>query len=441
MAVTTPIPDLAAFDKPQQQDLDKCVHCGLCLSACPTYRELGVEMDSPRGRIYQMVQVAEGAIEINDDYIEHIDLCLACRACETACPSGVQYGRLVEAARAQITANHELPWPNRLARSFIFGRLLTTPWMLKAAGYLTFFYQRAGLQWLVRKTGILKLFGSLAEVERLTPAAEVPFFFSQIGKVFPAHGETKHRVALMAGCIANISFARLNEATVRVLRHNGCEVTVAAGQGCCGALQVHAGLRDLGRRQAKQNIEALEDGDYDACITNAAGCGSVLKEYPELFEHDPVWHERAGCFSAKIKDVSEFLASIEFNRNLGPLPIAVTYQDSCHLLHGQKVRTPPRQMLAAIPELNFTELPLSDVCCGSAGVYNVEHTEMSMSLLENKMQMARLTKADTIATANPGCLLQLRAGAEIFGGGQRVVHIVELLDEAYQKAANPTSPP
>ncbi len=440
MAATTPIPDLAAFDKPQQQDLDKCVHCGLCLSACPTYRELGVEMDSPRGRIYQMVQVAEGAIEINDDYIEHIDLCLACRACETACPSGVKYGRLVEAARAQITANHELPWPRRLARSFIFGQLLTTPWMLQAAGYLTFFYQRSGLQWLVRKTGVLKLFGSLAELERLTPAAEVPFFFSQFGKVFPAHGERKHRVALLVGCIANISFARLNEATVRVLQHNGCEVTVAAGQGCCGALQVHAGLRDLGRRQAKQNIDALENGDYDACITNAAGCGSVLKEYPELFEHDPAWHERAERFSAKMKDVSEFLASIEFNRNLGPLPITVTYQDSCHLLHGQKVRSQPRQMLAAIPELTFTELPLSEVCCGSAGVYNIEHTEMSMSLLENKMQMAGLTKADTIATANPGCLLQLRAGAEIFGGGQRVVHVVELLDEAYQKAATSRLP-
>ena len=182
MATITPIPDLAAFDKPQQQDLDTCVHCGLCLSACPTYRELGVEMDSPRGRIYQMVQVAEGTIEINDDYIEHIDLCLACRACETACPSGVQYGRLVEAARAQITANHKLPWPRRLARSFIFGQLLTTPWMLQAVGYLTFFYQRGGLQWLVRKSGVLKLFGSLAELERLTP-----YSISYLGDIRTGH--------------------------------------------------------------------------------------------------------------------------------------------------------------------------------------------------------------------------------------------------------------
>ena len=271
-------------------------------------------------------------------------------------------------------------------------------------------------------------------MERLAPPAEPPFFFRQIGKVFPAHGERRHRVALMAGCIANVSFARLNEATVRVLQRNGCEVTVAADQGCCGALHVHAGLRDLGRRQAKQNIAALERGEFDAIVTNAAGCGSVMKEYPDLFERDASWHQRARAFSSKLKDVSEFLATIELNRDLGPLPITVTYQDSCHLLHGQKVRTAPRQMLDAIPELRFRELPLTELCCGSAGVYNVEQTEMSMSLLEQKMQMIETTGADTIATANPGCLLQLRAGTEMFGRGQRVVHVVELLDEAYRQA-------
>ena len=422
------------IDKPQQKDLDRCVHCGLCLNACPTYRELGLEMDSPRGRIYQMVQVAEGNIEINDDYIEHIELCLACRACETACPSGVEYGRLIEAARAEIAAGKKLGWPARLLRWFVYGRLLRSPFLLTVIGYKAYLYQRSGLQWLVRRLGILKPFGRLAELERLAPPAEPPFFFRRIGKVFPARGERRHRVALMAGCIANVSFARLNEATVRVLQLNGCEVTVAAGQGCCGALHVHAGLRDAGRRQAEQNIAALEQGEFDAIITNAAGCGSVMKEYPDLFEHDSSWRRRALAFSSKLKDISEFLATIELNRDLGPLPITVTYQDSCHLLHGQKVRTPPRQMLAAIPELRFRELPLTELCCGSAGVYNIEQTEMSMSLLEQKMQMIETTGADTIATANPGCLLQLRAGAELFGGGQRVVHVVELLDEAYRQA-------
>ena len=423
-----------SIDKPQQKDLDRCVHCGLCLNACPTYRELGLEMDSPRGRIYQMVQVAEGNIEINDDYIEHIELCLACRACETACPSGVEYGRLIEAARAEIDANRKLGWPARLLRWFVYKHLLRSPFLLTVLGYKAYFYQRSGLQWLVRGLGILKPFGRLSQLERLAPPAEPPFFFRQIGKVFPAHGERRHRVALMAGCIANVSFARLNEATVRVLQRNGCEVTVAADQGCCGALHVHAGLRDLGRQQARQNIAALERGEFDAIVTNAAGCGSVMKEYPDLFEHDSSWHQRARTFSSKLKDVSEFLATIELNRDLGPLPITVTYQDSCHLLHGQKVRTAPRQMLDAIPELRFRELPLTELCCGSAGVYNIEQTEMSMSLLEQKMQMIATTGADTIATANPGCLLQLRAGAEMFGSGQRVVHVVELLDEAYRQA-------
>jgi glycolate oxidase iron-sulfur subunit len=237
----------------------------------------------------------------------------------------------------------------------------------------------------------------------------------------------------MAGCIANISFARLNEATVRVLQHNGCEVVVPAGQSCCGALHVHAGLRGLGRRQAKTNIAAVEAGNFDAIVTNAAGCGSTLKEYHDLFEHDPEWRERARAFSAKVRDVSEFLAGIELNTEMGALPLAVTYQDSCHLLHGQKVRTPPRRLIGAIPGVSLRELPLSELCCGSAGVYNVEHTEMSMELLRKKMQMIETTEADTIVTANPGCLLQLRAGAEMFSRGQRVLHVVELLDEAYRK--------
>ena len=341
--------------------------------------------------------------------------------------------RLVEAARAEIDANKKLGWPARLLRWFVYKHLLRSPFLLTVTGYKAYLYQRSGLQRLVRRLGILKPFGRLSQLERLAPAAEPPFFFRQIGKVFPAHGERRHRVAMMAGCIANVSFARLNEATVRVLQRNGCEVTVAADQACCGALHVHAGLRDLGREQAKRNITALERGEFDAIITNSAGCGSVMKEYPDLFERDSPWYERAVAFSSKLKDVSEFLATIELNRDLGPLPITVTYQDSCHLLHGQKVRTPPRQMLDAIPELRFQELPLTELCCGSAGVYNIEQTEMSMSLLEQKMQMIETTGADTIATANPGCLLQLRAGAEMFGRGQRVVHVVELLDEAYRQ--------
>ena len=434
MAASTTASELTLLqDQPQQSDLDRCVHCGLCLNACPTYRELGLEMDSPRGRVYQMVQVAAGRIDVSDSYVEHIELCLACRACETACPSGVEYGKLVEAARAHIELARPRPLFSRVARGFVYGRLLASPALMKIAGNLTAFYQWSGLQRLVRETGLLKPFGRLSQLERLMPPAERPFFFDQIGKTFPALGERRNRVAMAAGCLANVSFSRLNEATVRVLRQNGCEVVVTAGQGCCGALHVHAGLRELGRRLARRNVEAFEGGNYDAIITNAAGCGSTLKEYGELLEHDPHYRDRARAFSARVKDVTEFLASIELNKEMGELPIIATYQDSCHLAHGQRVRLQPRQLLEAVPGLTFKELPLSDLCCGSAGVYNVQHNEMSMALLEKKMQMAATTGADTIVTANPGCMLQLRAGAQMFGRGQRVAHVVEVLDEAYRR--------
>ena len=372
------------IEAPQDDDLRRCVHCGLCLNACPTYRELGVEMDSPRGRIYQMVQVAEEKIDISDDYVEHIELCLACRACETACPSGVEYGRLIEGALAQIETSLRRPVAQRLLRWMTYNKLLRSPLLLKAAGLALLAYQRSGLRAMMEQTGFLESLGRLGELARLAPDAQAPFFFGNIGKVFPAEGETRYRVALMAGCMQNVFFSRLNEATVRVLCKNGCEVTVPAEQECCGALHVHAGLRALGREQAKRNIAALESRGFDAIITNTAGCGSVLKEYPHLFEHDPVWHDRARAFAQRMCDVSEFLASIELNTDFGRVERTVTYQDSCHLLHGQKIGVPPRQMIRAIPGVTLRELPLSEICCGSAGVYNIEHTDISMALLEDK---------------------------------------------------------
>ena len=421
-------------DAPHESDLRKCVHCGLCLNACPTYRELGVEMDSPRGRIYQMVEVSEGRIGISDDYVEHIELCLACRACETACPSGVQYGRLIEGALAQIETSIRRPLWQRLLRWLVYGWVLRSPLMLKVAGLGLLFYQRSGLKSMMQSTGFLDSLGRLGAIARLAPEAQAPFFFSSLGRVFPAQGAPKYRVALMAGCMQNIFFSRLNEATVRVLRKNGCEVTVPAEQECCGALHVHAGLRALGREQARKNIAALESGHYDAIITNTAGCGSVLKEYPDLFEHDPEWHARATAFAGKMRDVSEFLASIPLNTDFGRVNRTVTYQDSCHLLHGQKISAAPREAIRAIPGVTLRELPLSEICCGSAGVYNIEHTDMSMSLLKDKMRMVESTRADTIVTANPGCMLQLKAGTRHLTRPLPVMHVVELLDEAYAAA-------
>ena len=238
-------------------------------------------------------------------------------------------------------------------------------------------------------------------------------------------------MALLGGCIANLSFARLNEATVRVLQKNGCEVAIPEDQTCCGALHVHAGLRDQARVQARQNIDALLAGGYDAIITNAAGCGSTLKEYNELLELDPAYSAKAAQFSALIKDVNEFLAGIELNPRMGAVTAVVTYQDSCHLAHGQKIRTAPRKLLKAVPGLTLREMPGADGCCGSAGIYNVLHTDISLSLLQKKMAQANTVPAQIIATANPGCMLQLRAGVERFGKGQKVLHVVEVLDQAY----------
>ena len=410
---------MTGSEAPRQVDLDKAaVHCGLCLNACPTYRELRVEMDSPRGRIYQMVQVAGGA-PISESYQEHIDLCLACRACETACPSGVQYGRLIEAARAQIEQNVRRPLPTRLLRHIVFERILPSRAGLRFAAF------GLRMQQALRDS---EFPGRLGELASLAPKVESPSFFSNLGRVFPARGERKYRVAFLSGCIANVCFARLNEATVRVLQQNGCVVSIPGAQTCCGALHVHSGLRDQARGLARRNVDAVLDGGFDAIITNAAGCGSTLKEYGELLEGD----HRAEKFAALVKDVNEFLASIELNPRMGEVRATVTYQDSCHLAHGQKIRSAPRKLLAAVPGLTLKEMRTPDACCGSAGIYNVVHTDLSMALLEKKMEAIGSTGAERIVTANPGCMLQLRVGVERWGRGQQVSHVVEILDEAYR---------
>jgi glycolate oxidase iron-sulfur subunit len=406
----------------------------LCLNACPTYRELGVEMDSPRGRIYQMIQVERGRLPLGESFVRHIDLCLDCRACETACPSGVEYGRLVEAARGQIEKYYHRPPLESLLRKLFYYEVLPRPGRLRFLGNLLRLYQRSGLEKLVLGSRILKLFpGRWEQVARLAPRMEKPFFYERLGTTVPAEGKRRYRVAFFAGCIANLSFARLNDATVRVLARNGCEVVIPRDQGCCGALHVHAGMRDMARRQAKRNLEAFPAGEFDAVITNAAGCGSVLKEYPLLFEQeDRDLLEPAKAFAARLRDVTEFLAGIDLNRELAIMKVRATYQDPCHLGHAQRIRTAPRKLLAAIPGLELVELKEADICCGSAGVYNIVHNEMSERLLENKLRRIEATKAEVVLTANPGCLLQLLAGVKRQGKGQRVMHVIELLDAAYR---------
>jgi glycolate oxidase iron-sulfur subunit len=419
---------------PVYEDFARCVHCGICLNTCPTYRLWNVEADSPRGRIHQMIQVQLNDAPVSAPFVEHIDKCLDCRACETACPSGVEFGKLVEHARAVIERDYKRPLFARIARDFTFRRLLPHPRRVAAAARMLRFYQRSGLQALVRGTGVLKVLG-LADRERLLPPIDDVFFFRQLGQTFPATGKHRARVALFAGCVAQVSFGQVNEATIRVLTANGCEVIVPEGQLCCGALAAHAGIRDTARDLARKNLVAFLRDECDAIITNAAGCGSTLKEYDHLFTPAEPEHARACSFRSKVRDVTEFLAELGLSAPLQPLPVRVTYQDSCHLLHGQKVRDAPRQLLRSIPGLDFVELPYSEICCGSAGVYNVTQTKASLDLLAEKMQYTAATQAHIIVTANPGCLLQLRAGAEMHHTGQDVLHIVELLDRAMLRHA------
>jgi glycolate oxidase iron-sulfur subunit len=414
---------------PVYEDYARCIHCGLCLNACPTYRLWSLEADSPRGRIHQMIQVELHQQPITDSFVEHIDKCLDCRACETACPSGVEYGKLVEYARARIERDYPRSWLASTTRDFFFRHILPYPHRIIDLARVIRLYQRSGLQSIARGIGVLKLLG-LADRERFLPRIDENFFYYRHGWTFPANGPRRARVAFFAGCIANVTFSQLNEATIRVLTANGCEVVVPKEQFCCGALAAHAGLRDAARDLARKNLPLFLREDCDAIITNAAGCGSTLKEYDHLFSPHEEEHSQARAFGAKTRDVTEFLAALGLSAKMKPLSLRVTYQDSCHLLHGQKIREAPRTLLRAIPSLDFVELPYSEICCGSAGIYNLTQTETSLELLAEKMRHAQSTRAQTIVTANPGCLLQLRAGATIHRTNQEVLHVVELLDRA-----------
>lgn len=416
-------------DQPQYSVYSHCVHCGLCLNHCPTYRLWGREADSPRGRIRQIELVDQGKLELGEAFVTHIDRCLDCRACETACPSGVEYGRLVETARAQIEQHYKRPLGSRVARNFVYRKLLPYPQRIARVARLIRFYQRSGLATVVRSTGILRLLG-LREREKLLPQIDSKFFFSELGQTFPARGKRRARVALFAGCVAQVTFSELNRATIRVLQANGCEVVVPAAQLCCGALPNHAGVRDVARDLARANFAAFPPGEFDAIITNAAGCGSTLKEYTHLFPEDSPEHAQAAQFAAKMRDATEFLEEIGLTAKLRSVPLRVTYQDSCHLAHGQKIREAPRKLIRAVPGVEFVEMPLADQCCGSAGVYNVTETEASLELLARKMESVEQTQTQAIVTANPGCILQLRAGAAIHGTKHEVLHVVELLDRA-----------
>ncbi len=421
----------AGPDQPSWELISTCVHCGLCLNHCPTYKTLGLEMDSPRGRIYQVLQVNEGKMELGESFVTHIDRCLGCLACETACPSGVQYGRIVERARAQIEQKYHRPAKSRFLRGFFYRKVLRNFSLLSKTARLVRFYQRSGAQAALRKMGVLRLLG-VAELDTLSPAIDREFFFSEIGKTFPAAGERRGKVAFIAGCINNVAFSHLNRATVNTLVQNGIEVHIPAGQSCCGALHAHAGFREEARELARNNIKVFLSGDYDAIVTNAAGCGSNLKEYHDLLEHDPEFAGRAQEFVGKVRDITEYLAQIGLRPPVKKIEQPVIYQDPCHLANAQRIRSAPRDILKAIG-CQVIEIPHPDQCCGSAGVYNVAQNELSMRILAAKMDDigSAAAKATMLITANVGCMIQLRAGAEMRGLQLPVKHVVELLSEAY----------
>lgn len=407
-------------------ELYQCVHCGLCLNQCPTYRALQLEPESPRGRIHLVKAAADGRIELNERFKDHLYLCLLCRACESACPSGVQYGHIAEAAR-----EHLGPPGSELGRTvlrFVFTQLLPYRRRLRFAFALLRLYQRTGLQRVLRWL----LPERLRRMEELLPAIPPRFFTPHTG-IAPAIGVRRAKVAMLDGCVMPLLFGDINAATVRVLRRNGCDVVFPSGQNCCGALNVHNGESIAAKQMARRNVDAFLDAGVDAIIVNAAGCGATMKEYGHLLRDDPDYRDKAQRFSSLVKDAAEFLADTGLVGELRPVDMTVTYQDPCHLAHGQRIRSQPRQLLKAIPGLKLVEMEGADRCCGSAGIYNLTHPGMSQHLLKEKMQAVAATGCAAIVAPNPGCMLQFRLGAGPGGHGLKVFHLMDLIDRAYRE--------
>jgi glycolate oxidase iron-sulfur subunit len=410
---------------PSDELIDKCVHCGFCLPVCPTYVLWNEEMDSPRGRIYLMKMVADGTANINKTWVNHFDTCLGCMACMTACPSGVEYGKLIEATRAQIERRYTRPAAEKRFRRLLFS-IFPRPDRLRALLLPLRLYQKAGLQSLVRRAGIPKLFPArFRAMEALLP--QVPAQ-ETLPELIPAQGERRRRVGLLLGCVQRVLFPQVNAATARVLAAEGCEVVAPKAQPCCGALLVHAGEEKQAVQLARQTIDAFEKAQVDAVIINAAGCGSNVKEYGHLLRDDPEYAERAKAFAAKCRDVSEFLAELEPRATCHALPLRVAYHDACHLQHAQGVRLQPRTVLGRIPQLEVLEIPEAAICCGSAGIYNLVQPEAATELGDRKASHIAALEADIVVSANPGCLLQLQSALARAGRKLPVRHFIELLD-------------
>jgi glycolate oxidase iron-sulfur subunit len=424
----------SAFDAhhpPSAEIIEKCVHCGFCLPVCPTYVLWGQEMDSPRGRIYLMKLASDGTAEMNPKWVSHFDSCLGCMACMTACPSGVDYGKLIEATRAQIERKTERPAGEKLHRRLMFATF-TRPDRLRLMRMPLLAYQKSGLQALLRGSGLLKLLPKkLQAMEALLPKLRAN---EATAEVTPAVGAKRGRVGLLLGCVQREFFPQVNAATARVLAAEGCEVIAPHAQPCCGALLVHAGEEAAAVELAKKTIDVFEQAKVETIITNAAGCGSNVKEYGHLLRDDPEYAERAKRFAAKCQDVSEFLAELEPRAERRAINLRVAYHDSCHLQHAQGVRSQPRALLSNIPGLKLAEIPEAAVCCGSAGIFNLVQPNTANALGDRKAQLVASLNVAAVATGNPGCLLQLQAAFARKRQTTPVVHIIQLLDASIRGA-------
>ncbi len=417
-----------AHKPPETTLIEDCVHCGFCLPACPTYVLWGEEMDSPRGRIYMMKKSAQGEAPLDQRFQLHMDNCLGCMACMTACPSGVQYNKLIEDTRAQVERNIPRSTADSWFRRLLFAtfpfarrlRLLALPMLV---------YQRSGLQRLLRASGLLRLLPiRLAQMESLLPSVPANFMKRLPARVAPA-GKSRRRVGMLSGCVQQVFFQHVNEATARVLAAEGCEVIIPQAQACCGALMLHSGLDEQASALARQMIATFEAANVDTIVINAAGCGSSMKDYGHLLRDDPAWAARAAAFSAKCKDVAEILCELPARAPRHALPMRVAYHDACHLRHAQGVHLEPRNLLAAIPGLEVAEIEEASLCCGSAGVYNLLHPEPANQLGDRKVENLIATNAEAVVSANPGCLLQLMSSLRRRGHATMpAFHMVELLD-------------
>ncbi|WP_425216634.1 (Fe-S)-binding protein [Tumidithrix helvetica] len=413
--------------------IDACVHCGFCLSTCPSYRVMGKETDSPRGRIYLMDGVNEGKIPLSGAITQHFDSCLGCLACVTTCPSGVQYDKLIAATRAQVERNHDRPLSEKLLRKLIFS-IFPYPNRLRALLAPLLVYQRLGLQKIMRSSGLLAkiLPKSLAAMESVLPEITPESFQDIFPEVIPAQGTKRYRVGMILGCVQRVFLPAVNTATVRVLAANGCEVVIPRSQGCCAALSQHQGQEEQAKSLARATIDSFANTDVDAVIINASGCGHTMKEYGHILQDDPEYAAKAKEFAKKVKDVQEFLADVGLTVKLFPLqeasPLTIVYQDACHMLHGQKISVQPRQLLKQIPNVQLREPLDAALCCGSAGVYNILQPEVGDELGKQKVENLVDTGASLIASANVGCTIQIRKHLKLQCQRVPVMHPMELLD-------------